>query len=37
MHNAGQNLNGVTGPDEMMAAGLMMGSDGAIGSTCKQP
>eukprot|EP00049_Salpingoeca_infusionum_P012078 m.214255 g.214255 ORF g.214255 m.214255 type:complete len:310 (-) comp15100_c4_seq2:337-1266(-) len=26
-------LNGVTGPDEMMGAGLFMGSDGAIGST----
>lgn len=29
-----QQINGLTGPDEMMAAGLMMGSDGAIGSTC---
>ncbi|EGD72533.1 hypothetical protein PTSG_00556 [Salpingoeca rosetta] len=27
------NLNAVTGPDEMMGAGLFMGSDGAIGST----
>lgn len=26
-------VNGVTGPDEMMVAGFIMGSDGAIGST----
>ena len=27
------NLNAITGPDEMCVAGLVMGSDGAIGST----
>lgn len=26
-------VNGVTGPDEMMVAGFIMGSDGCIGST----
>jgi N-acetylneuraminate lyase len=30
---SGGNLNALTGPDEMCLAGLVMGSDGAIGST----
>ena len=29
----GYSLNALTGPDEMALAGLIMGSDGAIGST----
>jgi len=29
----GKSLNCLTGPDEMMVAGLAMGADGAIGST----
>ena len=30
---SGGCLNAITGPDEMCAAGMIMGSDGAIGST----
>ncbi|MBB28516.1 MAG: hypothetical protein CME25_06405 [Gemmatimonadetes bacterium] len=30
---SGGELNAITGPDEICAAGMMMGSDGAVGST----